>query len=110
MGLKKLLCTRLYWAWDEPLFHCPIISQTMIRDRYEQITCCLHVANAPEKDKDPRSFTYDKLHKLGWMLDEVREKFKAMWSPDQQITVDEGMVMYKGQYCPMRQYMPKKPV
>jgi hypothetical protein len=53
---------------------------------------------------------YDKLHKLRWMLEEVLERFKAMWAPNQQLTVDEGMVMYKGIYCPIRQYMPKKPV
>jgi hypothetical protein len=35
MGLKKLPCTRLYWTRNEPLFHCPIISQTMTKDRYE---------------------------------------------------------------------------
>jgi len=38
------------------------------------------------------------------------QAFKAMWAPNQQMTVDEGMVMYKGKYCPIRQYMPNKPV
>jgi hypothetical protein len=42
------------------------------------------------------------------MLDEVRERFKYMWAPNHQITVDESMVMYKGMYCPIRQYMPLK--
>jgi hypothetical protein len=110
MGLKKLPCMRLYWAQNEPLFHCPVISQTMTWDRYEQITRCLHVANATESEKDRGSPTYDKLYKLRWMMDEVRDKFKSMWSPNQQMTVDESMVMYKGKYCPVRQYMPKKPV
>jgi hypothetical protein len=44
------------------------------------------------------------------MLDEVREQFKAMWSPNQQLTVDESMLRYKGNYCPVKQYMPKKPI
>jgi hypothetical protein len=44
------------------------------------------------------------------MMDEMRDKFKSMWSPNQQMTVDESMVMYKGKYCPVWQYMPKKPV
>jgi hypothetical protein len=82
----------------------------MIRDRYEPINRCLHVTNAPVCEQDHDSPTYDKLHKLWWMIDEVKERFKAMWSPNQQLTVDESMVMYKGKYCPMRQYMPKKPV
>jgi hypothetical protein len=33
-----------------------------------------------------------------------------MWSPNQQMTVDESMVMYKRKYYPVWQYMPKKPV
>jgi hypothetical protein len=110
MGLKKLLCRRLYWSRDEPLFHCPIISQLLTRDRFELITRCLHVTNAPPHVKDRSSATYDKLHKLKWMLEEVRERFKAMWAPNQQLTIDEGMVMYKGIYYPICQYMPKKPV
>jgi hypothetical protein len=110
MGLKKLPCTRLYWACNEPLFHCLVISQTKTRDRYEQITRCLHVANAKDSEKDRGSSSYDKLHKLWWMLDEVRDKFKSMWLPNQQMTMDKSMVIYKGKYCPVWQYMPKKPV
>jgi hypothetical protein len=26
------------------------------------------------------------------------------------MTIDEGIIMYKGMYCPIRQYMPRKPV
>jgi hypothetical protein len=110
MDLKKLPCIRLYWSRDEALFHCPIISQTMTRERFELISRCLHVANAPMCEQDRGNSAYDKLHKLRWMLYEVRDRFKAMWMPNQQLTVDESMVMYKGQYCPVRQYMPKKPV
>jgi hypothetical protein len=110
MGLKRLLSHRLYWTRDQLLFNCPIISRLMIRDRYEFITRCLHVENAPPDVCDRSSPNYDKLHKVRWMLDEVQERFKVIWSPNQQLTVDEGMVMYKGIYCPIRQYMPKKPI
>jgi hypothetical protein len=68
------------------------------------------VANAPESTSNKSSPSYDKLHKLRWMLDEVWDRFKCMWAPNQQLTVDESMVMYKGTYCPIRQYMPFKPV
>jgi hypothetical protein len=67
------------------------------------------VANAPADVQDPNSNTYDKLHKLRWMIDEVRIQFQAMWSSNQQMTVDEGMIIYKEKYCPIRQYLPKKP-
>ena len=54
--------------------------------------------------------TYDKLYEVRWMLDEIWDRIKAMWNPNQQMTVDEGMIMYKGKYCPIQQYMPMKPV
>jgi hypothetical protein len=110
MGLKKLPSRRLYWSKDEALFQCPLISHLMTRNRYELITRCLHVANAPADVQDRSSSKYDKLHKLRWMIDEVRNRYQAMWSPNQQMTVDEGMIMYKGKYCAVRQYMPKKPI
>jgi hypothetical protein len=44
------------------------------------------------------------------MMDEVQDRFKAMWTPNQSLTVDEGMIMYKRKYCPIRQYMPLKPI
>ena len=82
----------------------------MTRDRFELITRCLHVASAPLSVTNKDSSTYDKLYKIKWMLDEIRDQFKSMWSSNQQIIVDEGMVMYKENYCPIRQYMPKKPI
>jgi hypothetical protein len=108
--VKKLPSTRLYWSRNEALFHCSVISQLMTRERYELITRCLHVVNAPAHVMDRGSTIYDKLHKVRWLVDEVRDHFKAMWTPNQQLIVDECMVMYKGQYCPIRQYMPLKPV
>ena len=44
------------------------------------------------------------------MIDEVHNRFQAIWSPNQQMTVDEEIIMYKGKYCPIRKYMPKKPI
>jgi hypothetical protein len=38
MGLKKLPSRRMYWSREEPLYHCPLISQLMTRDRFELIT------------------------------------------------------------------------
>jgi hypothetical protein len=76
----------------------------MTRDRYEDITRCLHIANAPPTTTDRDSPNYDKLHKLRWMLDELRNSFKGMWLPNQELIVDETMVMSKDKYCLVRQY------
>jgi hypothetical protein len=73
----------------------------MTRELYELITRCLHVANAPPKVMDHESATYDKLHKIRWIVDEVTNHFKAMWTSNQQMTMDECMIMYKDQYHPV---------
>jgi hypothetical protein len=102
MDVKKLPSTCLYWSTENLLLHCPMISQIMTRDRFEKITSCLYVANALQSNMDCTSPTYDILHKIRWMLDEVQGHFKSMWSSNQQLIVDESMVMYKSKYCPIR--------
>lgn len=47
-GIEEIAMNKTVLGMDEPLFHCLVISQTMIQDWYEQITRCLHVANAAE--------------------------------------------------------------
>jgi hypothetical protein len=82
MGIKRLHSTRIYWSQDEPLLYCHVISQLMNGDRFELITRCLHVASAPPNVTNKDSPTYDKLYKIRWMLDEIRDRFKSMWSPN----------------------------
>jgi hypothetical protein len=68
---------------------------------------CLHVANALSSATNHLSPTYDKLYKLQWMINEVCSRFQAMGSLNQQLTVDESMIIYKGIYYSVRQYMPR---
>jgi hypothetical protein len=42
-------------------------------------------------------------------VDEIRNACKREWSLGKFVTIDEMMVRYKGSYCPIQQYMPKKP-
>jgi len=39
----------------------------------------------------------------------MQEKSKLNWNLHLEVTVDELMVCYKGKYCPVHQYIPKKP-
>jgi hypothetical protein len=71
---------------------------------------CLHITNPATYDHiqkgDPQ---YDKLRQVRWFVDEIRNACKREWSLGKLLTIDEMMVRYKGSYCPIRQYMPKKP-
>ena len=99
MTIKKLPSIRLYWSKEEPLYHCQVILQLMTREHFELTTRCLHVENAELYISNPYSPSYDKLYKVRWMLNEICDRFKTMWSPYQQMTIDKGI--YKGKYCLM---------
>ena len=51
---------------------------------------------------------YDKLYKVRPFFDIVLENFKAHYQPQQQISIDESMIAYKGRLS-FIQYLPKKP-
>ena len=66
--VKKLPSTILYWSRNKPLYHCPIILQSIIRDTYELIARCLYVISAPWHVVNHKSATYNKLYKVRWMV------------------------------------------
>jgi len=68
------------------------------------------VTNPEEVVSTPHIVGYDKLWKMRWLLDDLRDRFKSSWNCGQYITVNEMMIMYKGKYCAIRQYLPSKPV
>lgn len=70
---------------QNPVIYCQVISKLMTRDRYALITRCLHVANAPPSATDKSSPSYDKMHKIRWMLDKVCDRYKAMWAPNNNL-------------------------
>ena len=57
---------------------------------------------------DRSSVNFDKL-KLRWLFDKIRDRYNNMWNLGDKVTIDEMMIQYKGKYCIIRQYMPKKP-
>ena len=109
MSLKKLPNLRLYWSRDQVLYHCGIVSSMMSRDRFESITRCLHLTPESSREGDKSDPSYDKIWKVRWLANEVRDACATLWNANVALTVDETMIRYKGKYCPIRQYMPKKP-
>jgi hypothetical protein len=52
---------------------------------------------------------YDKVRQVRWLVDEIWDACMREWQLGKFLTIDKMMVRYKGIYCPIRQYMPKKP-
>jgi hypothetical protein len=110
MGMKQQSNVQSYWAKEGSIFHYHTISNIMSRDRFRALRRCLHITD-PSLYKhihkgDPG---YDKLRQVRWLVDKIRNACMKEWQLGKFLTIDEMMVRYKGIYCPIRQYMPKKP-
>ena len=44
---------------------------------FEAITRCIHVAHVIGDESGKASLDYDKLHKVRWLIEEVKERCKA---------------------------------
>lgn len=106
-GIKSLPETRLYWSKDKFL-GVPTVQKIMPRNRFEKIRQYLHLNNRENmlRREDP---AHDKLFKVRPLLDALSATFREEYQPSKFVSIDEGMVKYKGRLG-FKQYMPMKPV
>ena len=67
----------------------------------------LHL-NDKEKMLAPGTPNHDKLYKVRPLLEMITERFKSVYTPTHNLSVDESIISYKGRLSWI-QYMPKKP-
>lgn len=80
----------------------------MTENRFSKLYQYIHVNN--NQTAVPRGNEgYDKLHKVRPLIDMVDQTFKDHYMPNQNQTVDEAMIKYKGRFS-IKQYMPGKPI
>ncbi|XP_050414127.2 piggyBac transposable element-derived protein 4 [Patella vulgata] len=106
MGLIVLPSLKQYWSSD-PSLNSDFIRKCMSRDRYFAIQRDLHLTDStkqPAKGADG----FDRLYKVRPMIDMCKKSFREQYDPPQNISIDEGMVKYKGRLG-FVQYMPMKP-
>lgn len=79
----------------------------MSKNRFEEISCYLHFNDSVS---EPARGTngFDRLYKVRPVVDYVKNKFLNSFLPSKNLSVDEGMIAYKGRIS-FRQYMPNKP-
>ena len=110
MGMRRQPNMQTYWEREGSFFHCLTISNIITREQFKELLRCLHITNpntyAHIKRGDPG---YDKLQQVQWFVDEIKSVCMKEWSLGKFVTIDEMMVRYKRTYCPIWQYMPKKP-
>ena len=102
MGMKKQPYYKSYWEKEGTIFHCPIISNIMTRERFIQLRRCLHITNPSKYEHIPKGDpSYDKLRQVRWLVEEIWNTCMREWSLGKFLTIDEMMVCYKGSYSPI---------
>ena len=107
MGINRLPEIRDYWSTDKSLRYAPIADR-ISRDRFEEITRYLHFTDndkLPARGEDG----FSRLQKVDPIISALKQKFKAVYYPHSQLSVDEAMIPFKGRSS-MKQYLPLKPV
>ena len=93
MGVVKKPSIESYWEKDE-VFATPFFPKVMSRNHFQSILSCFHYCDDTlEKQKAPAE--RDRLKKLSGFIASINDAFKC-YSPEQQLSIDEGGCPYKG--------------
>ncbi|MCG8074811.1 MAG: hypothetical protein JAY75_01030 [Candidatus Thiodiazotropha taylori] len=106
MSILQLPQTAMYWSTDS-LFGNLNIRRVMKRDRFDKISQYFHLA---DRRRNPQQGQpgHDKLHLVRPVLQAVQDACLRNYNPNQNVSVDEAMVKFRGRLS-FRQYLPAKP-
>lgn len=97
MGIIKKPNLKTYFTTNE-MFATPFFNKVMPRDVFLNILKFLHFTS----DKSAK-----KLGKLGLIIENLKNKFKRIYIPEENICIDESLFAWKGRLG-FRQYVPSK--
>jgi len=80
----------LYWSTRE-IFRTPLFSKTVSRNRFQLIQRYFHFNN-----NNAAGTNEDNLYKIRTILDIVVNNFRTNYIPDKEISLDEGMLGWRG--------------
>ncbi|XP_058854406.1 piggyBac transposable element-derived protein 4-like isoform X2 [Acipenser ruthenus] len=101
MGIVKKPSLDSYWSGD-PTISTPFFGNTMSQNRYKQILQALHF-----QDNEAVRPENDCLWKIRPFFDRITTLFTSVYTPAQEISVDESLLLYKGRLY-FKQYIPNK--
>ena len=105
MGLVVQEDLESYWSTDCAL-RTLFFPSVMSRNRFLNILSFLHFSNnadLPARGEEG----YDPTKKLGTLYTNLVQRFTSMWQPGQNVSIDEGMILFRGRVH-FRTYMPDK--
>jgi hypothetical protein len=78
-----------YWSTDST-GTTQIFSQTMIRNCFKAIWQAWHFNNSQLKNDSSRLFKTEPVYEY------LLQKFRSVYSPEQELSLDEGMIPWRG--------------
>ena len=104
-GILKLPRLSMHWARGKA-HSTPAVPDCMSYSRYKQLGGFFHSnANATSTDRPSQ----DRLMKIRPVIDYLIPLFKSTYTPKKNLSIDEGMLPYKGRLN-FKCYLPKKPI
>ena len=100
MGIISKPELKLYWTRDY-ILQTPIFHETFSLKRFQLLLRYLHFVNDEAADSN------DRLRKIRPLLEMLRTSFRKTYMPEQNISVDESLMLFKGRLL-MKQYIPLK--
>ena len=101
MALNKKSKITSYWSTN-PDYHQPIFGNTLSRNQFLRILSCLHLV-----DNSTRTPASPRLFKLGTVYQAILARFKAVYAPLRNISIDETLSHWRGRVS-FRQYILSK--
>ena len=87
---------------NDPLYKNTITSVTMSHNRFQLLLSCIHFADNSQIDK------CDRLGKIRTLLELLTIKFQAIFTPGEEIVVDETLIPWRGRLLFQIIYIPNK--
>ncbi|XP_040289776.1 piggyBac transposable element-derived protein 4-like [Bufo bufo] len=105
MGIVKKTTIRSYWEASR-IHSTPSFATVMSRQRYEILLKFFHF-NDNSQCPSNSSPDYDRLYKIRPLLDYLSEKCLTVYTPSENVSVDESLVKFKGRLH-FKQFLPSK--
>ncbi|KAM9311500.1 piggyBac transposable element-derived protein 4-like [Gastrophryne carolinensis] len=105
MGILRKSSISSYWDTTS-ILATPLFPAIMPTDRYQLLTRFLHFNdNATAVPLGEPG--HDSLHKIRPLIDSLSERFAEVYTPSQNVTIDESLLLFRGR-IEFRQYFPSK--
>lgn len=104
-GILKQPEIRHYWAQDDETYGSPFVKKIMKYSRFTEINTHFSLSSVYKGSTEEKRDIDESNKKI---IQYLTDLFSELYSPNQELSIDEGMCKYQGRYS-FKTYMPQKP-